>query len=218
MSNYYPVIAGENAIQSYINCDIAKRISLYMNRIRDLGDINIRILFQKGFGKFKHILLDKILLYNPFNYITPFKNYIPDTSICWQKIIPLNSSPDTLLSTVFLNTNYLKICYDISKALYSLKKIGIIHNDTCLDNVGIYKGNFVLFDFDGSGEPLEKDKDYTHDYCTILNSFKFYGVELPLEMKKFIGIYSLIEIVSTLYMKKDFNNSLEYLESLKIRF
>ena len=218
MSNYYPVIAGENAIQSYINCYIAKRISSYMNRIQELGDINIHILFQKGFGNFKEILLDNILVYNPFNYITPFKNYIPETSICWQKINPLNSSPDTLLSTDFLNTNYLKICYDISKALYAVKKIGIIHNDTCLDNVGIYKGNFVLFDFDGSGDPLEKDKDYTHDYCTILNSFKFYGVDLPIEMKKFIGIHSLIDIVSTLYMKKDFKKSLEYLESLKIKF
>jgi len=73
-------------------------------------------------------------------------------------------------------------------------------------------------DFDGSGDPLEKDKDYTHDYCTILNSFKFYGVDLPIEMKKFIGIHSLIDIVSTLYMKKDFKKSLEYLESLKIKF
>ena len=218
MSNYYPVIAGENAIQNYINSNIAKKISSYMIRIQQLGDINIRILFQKGFGEFKEVLLDKILVYNPFNYITPFKNYIPETFICWQKINPLNSSSDILLSKDFLKTNYLKICYDISKALYSLKKIGIIHNDTCLDNVGIYKGNFVLFDFDGSGDPLEKDKDYTHDYSTILNSFKFYGVDLPIEMKNFIGIYSLIDIVSGLYTKKDFQTSLEYLESLKIIF
>jgi hypothetical protein len=136
----------------------------------------------------------------------------------WTLIKPLNSLPGVLLSEEFLSKNYIKICYDISKGLYALKLIGIIHNDTRLDNVGILNGNFVLFDFDGSGTPDSKCKDYIDDYRDLLKSFKFYNVVLPEEIEGFTGIYSLVEIVQKLGLRDTLNSSLDYLENLSIVF
>ena len=202
------------ALQKFISSSVTAKIVFYISQLRQ---VNLRILFQKGFGPRKVVILDRFLEYNPFSYIPSIhKHDLPSNTIIWTLITPLNSNPSLLLSTSFLLKNYLKICYDISKALYALKLIGIIHNDTRLDNIGIKAQNFVLFDFDGSGTPLEKCKDYIDDYNDLLASFKFYDVVLPEEMKRFTGINSLIEIVKELGLTDSLNNSLDYLESLNI--
>jgi hypothetical protein len=100
--------------------------------------------------------------------------------------------------------------------LYALKLTGILHNDTRLDNIGIRGDNFVLFDFDGSGSPEEKCKDYIHDYKDLLVSFKFHDVLLPEEMSRFTGINSLVEIVKELGLTDSLNNSIDFLENLHI--
>jgi hypothetical protein len=207
------IISGEDALQTYNNPEIAKRISEYMNKIQGLGELHVRILFQKGYGYCKEVYLDTKIIYNPFDYITQFKNFKAKSCILWQRISPLNSLAENL---DFLRYNYIKICYDIAKALYALKKIGILHNDTCLDNIGIYKGNFVLFDFDGAGTPAQKGKDYSNDYRNLVISFKFHGVELPPEMLTFIGLHSLIEIVYKLKNDNSLQDTVNYLESLSI--
>lgn len=208
------VINKDSAIQKF-NCSaVTTRIVFYISKLRP---VRLHIRFQKGYGQNKIVLLDRFLEYNPFTYIPPVLEYdISRQIIVWTLIKPLNLNPSVLLSEQFLNTNYLKICYDISKALYALKLIGVIHNDTRLDNVGILDGNFVLFDFDGAGAPESKCKDYIDDYRDLLTSFKFYGAVLPEEMKSFTGIYSLVEIVQKLGLRDTLNSSLDYLENLDI--
>ncbi len=202
------------ALQKFISRSVAVKIVFYISQLRQ---VNLRILFQKGYGPRKVVILDRFLEYDPFSYIPSIhKHDLPSNTIIWTLITPLNSNQSVLLSTSFLLKNYIKICYDISKALYALKLIGIIHNDTRLDNIGIKAQNFILFDFDGSGTPLEKCKDYIDDYNDLLTSFKFYDVVLPEEMKGFTGINSLIEIVKELGLTDSLNNSLDYLESLNI--
>jgi hypothetical protein len=102
--------------------------------------------------------------------------------------------------------------YDISKALLILKSIDIIHNDCLLDNIGIFDGNFVIFDFDGSGSPREKIKDFDYDFNTLKKSFEFHGFKLPF---KYTGIFSVIQYVSTRDLIS-FSESFDYLENLVI--
>jgi hypothetical protein len=210
------VIDKDSAIQKFKSSAVSTRIVFYISKLRP---VRIHILFRKGYGPDKLVLLDRFLNYNPFTYIPSVREYDLSTqTIVWTLIKPLNLNPSVLLSEQFLNKNYLKICYDISKALYSLKVIGIIHNDTRLDNVGILDGNFVLFDFDGAGTPDSKCKDYIDDYSDLLKSFKFYNVVLPEEIEGFTGIYSLVEIVQKLGLRDTLNSSLDYLENLTIVF
>lgn len=202
------------ALQKFISSSVTAKIVFYISQLRP---VTVRIHFQKGFGPTKVVLLNRILEYNPFSYIPSIhKHDLPSNTITWTLVTPLNSNPSLLLSNSFLLKNYIKICYDISKALYALKLIGVIHNDTRLDNIGIYGQNFVLFDFDGSGTPVEKCKDYIDDYRDLLTSFKFYDVVLPDRMKGFTGINSLIEIVKELSLTESLNSSLDFLESLNI--
>lgn len=202
------------ALQKFISSSVTAKIVFYISQLQH---VSLRILFQKGFGHRKVVVLDRFLEYNPFSYIPSIhKHDLPSNTITWTLVTPLNSNPSLLLSNSFLLKNYIKICYDISKALYSLKLIGVIHNDTRLDNIGIYGQNFVLFDFDGSGTPVEKCKDYIDDYRDLLTSFRFYDVVLPEQMGRFTGINSLIEIVKELSLSDSLNNSLDFLESLNI--
>lgn len=209
------VINEEFVLQKFINPSVSDKIVFYISRLKP---VKIHLLFRKGYGTNKIILLDRFLEYNPFSYIPSIIRYNSSIhTITWSRITPLNSEPNKLLSSSFLLKNYLKICYDVSKALYSLKSIGLIHNDTRLDNIGIYKGNFVLFDFDGSGTPEQKCKDYIDDYKDLLISFKFYDVVLPEKMELFTGINSLIQITTELGFSDSLNNSVTYLEKLEIK-
>lgn len=208
------VINEDSVLQKFINPSVTRKIIFYISELRH---VKIRLFFRKGFGPRKVVILDRFLEYNPFVYIPAITNHDQSSNtITWTRITPLNSDPTVFLSQSFLINNYLKICYDVSKALYALKSIGIVHNDTRLDNIGIYRQNFVLFDFDGSGTPLEKCKDYIDDYTDLLTSFKFYDVILPQEMNSFTGINSLIEIVKELGLTDSLNNSVDFLESLNI--
>jgi hypothetical protein len=175
------------------------------------------LYFRKGYGPDKIVLLDRYLEYDPFWYIPSISTYDHSSStITWCRITPLNSNPDLLLSHSFLVHNYIKICYDVSKALYALKLTGIMHNDTRLDNIGIHGQNFVLFDFDGSGTPLEKCKDYIDDYNDLMESFRFYNITLPEQMRRFTGVNSLLEVVKELGLSDGLDNSVNFLESLTI--
>jgi hypothetical protein len=166
-----------------------------------------KIIFRKG-GK---TLFEHDLCYDTNRYIVPFL-YREENIIIWKKILPLNQD-ERLLSHTFLHNNSMKIMYDISKAILSLKKSEIVHNDTVLDNIGICDGVFVLFDFDGSGSFQEKGKDNYADFCSLRNSFKFRNIIV----KDLPGIHSIIEYYSRLKnisLEKAFNE----LENLKISY
>jgi hypothetical protein len=59
----------------------------------------------------------------------------------------------------------------------------------------IYKGeqNFCLYDFDGSGTPEEKGKNFDTDFKSLSASFEFHT---DLQLKNFNGIGSVIELYS----------------------
>lgn len=154
-------------------------------------------------------LLDTTIRYDVFSYIVPYiSSDDKENTIIYAKILPLNK----IINKHFLYNNYLKICYDISKALLIFKKINYIHNDCVLDNIGIYRGNFILYDFDGCGTPEEKNKDFEYDYKSLERSFDFCGFKLSF---KYDGIFSVIQHLSK---EKDisFCESFEFLENLKI--
>lgn len=195
--------------QRFNSKEVAERVGGIALKLVENNKIEYRILFQKGFGQRKTILLDKIILYRAFDYIVPFEYYIPsDRMIVWRKIEPLNKLKE---NQYFLSENWLKIWYDISKALYALKNIGIMHNDTVIDNIGIYRGKFVLFDFDGSGTPDDKGKDFSDDFVSLKKSFTFHGVDKG----GFHGIASIVEFISKT-KGISLTDALDYLETLEI--
>lgn len=197
------VTFGNFAFQKFRSVNVAKRIVDIVPKLPK--NIVYPIVFQKGFGKDKKVLFKHRLTYNTFDYIVPYI-YCFRNLIVWRKIVPLNTLSYGL-SREFLEKNFLKIWYDVSKALVALRKNNIFHNDTVLDNIGIYNHNFILFDFDGSN-----NDSYGCDYTRLRKSFRFHGVEIKEEIK---GIHSLILYVSE---KKNINlsDSFHFLESLKI--
>lgn len=190
--------------QKFYSKKVAIRIVNIISNLQKYTTYNI--IIQNGFGKFKNILFKHRLHYETFNYIVPLIYYFhKENIITWKKISPLNMLSYGL-SKQFLKKNSLKICYDISKALIALRKNNIFHNDTVLDNIGIYNGNFILFDFDGSG-----DKKYCQ-YTQLTNSFLFYNVNINYNLT---GIHSIILYVSHTH-NINLSDSFLFLESLKI--
>ena len=197
------VTVGNFAFQKFRSFDVSKRIVDIVSKLPK--NIVYSIVFQKGFGKDKKVLFKYTLTYNTFDYIVSyvccFRNII-----VWRKIVPLNTLSYGL-SREFLEKNFLKLWYYVCKALLALRKNNIFHNDTVLDNIGIYNENFILFDFDGSN-----NYSYGCDYTRLKKSFHFYGIEIKEEIK---GIHSVILYVSK---KKNISllDSFDFLESLKI--
>lgn len=202
----------DNIFQLFLSSKVSDRIAEMMIKLKLKSPIKNRIYLATCFMPKKTVLIDETIIYDPFEYIVPFKYYIIDDDIiAWGKITPLNSIP-VMLTTEFLQINMVKLCYDISNGLYALKTIGIIHNDCRLDNIGIYKYNFVLFDFDGSGTREEKDKDFSDDYIDLTESFKNRGIVLPF---KFTGTTSVVQFVSN-DLGMSLTDALKYLKELRI--
>ena len=201
------VVYRQFAFQKFRCLDVSERIVDMLKRCEK--NIIYPILFQKGFGKGKEVLFKHTLCYNMFCYVVPYLCFFKKYGvIVWRRVVPLNRLSYGL-STEFLEKNFLKIWYDISKALLALRKNNIFHNDTVLDNIGIYNNNFILFDFDGS-----KNSPHGCDYKRLKKSFHFYGVEMSVDIE---GLYSLIEYVSE--MKKiSLSDSFYFLESLQIDY
>lgn len=214
-SKVYLSKSDDTVFQKFISSEVSERIANIMLTLLDKKEITYEVKMQKGFGPKKEILIQTTLKYDPFKYIVPFKFYIPrENVIAWKKIVPLNSNPN-YMSEGFLTKNFLKIFYDISKALVALRTINIIHNDCVLDNIGIYKGNFVLFDFDGSGTPEVKQKNFSYDYETLIKSFRFREVLIP-NMDKIKGIVSIIEYTMNIYTLSA-KDAFQFLEKLVIQ-
>lgn len=199
--------------QKFISKATAAKIADIMLKLMKKGVIEYNILFQTGFGPRKQIHLREKISYGVFDYISPFRFWDETGVIGWGLIKPLNDSEKTT-SANFLSKNYIKIWYDISKALLALKSIGIMHNDTVIDNIGIRNGKFILFDFDGSGTPESKGKDFTDDFANLRKSFEFRGVNVQ-GSEKLQGINSTIEFVSRT-KGITLQEAFRYLESLEI--
>ena len=123
-------------------------------------------------------------IYDLPQYLVPFEVCIPENKlIVWKKIKPLNSISN--LSN-FIEKNYLKIIWDLAHALDGLHSIRITHGDSSLDNVGIFDGKFVYYDFDMSKKAPEYTKENAvkiiqefaaaklKDFTTLSNSIKYH--------------------------------------------
>lgn len=112
--------------------------------------------------------------YDLLKYITNIKRYDIDKKlIIWNKIKPLNSFETEELQSIIIN-NIFKLLWDIAKALTGLHKNNILHGDCRLDNIGIYEGNFVLFDFDGSRVSNPKEENILYkDFYDFKRSIEF---------------------------------------------
>lgn len=193
--------------QYYSSKEVMRNIWKICELLLTHNKTNLKLYLSTGFGKRLSVQLDTTLSYNTFDYIVePFYS-IPDlNTIVWERITPLNSissisdEREEMKELVsFLEKNYIKLLWDISKALNSLHSLGIIHGDCRIDNIGFNnKGNFVLFDFDGS-----KMGESNKDYIDLKNSLKFVtGIEI-----------GYIPYAKNIVEK----NGLENLEKLKIK-
>jgi tRNA A-37 threonylcarbamoyl transferase component Bud32 len=66
----------------------------------------------------------------------------------------------------------MKFIWDISKGLYGLHSLFILHGDPTIDNIGIRNGVFILFDFDSSKIDVEF-VSFKKDNWEFLKSLKF---------------------------------------------
>ena len=150
----------DNVYQYFVNRITFDRITNLYNNI----DFNILKTFYKGKQKY-------LLEYNLQDFIPKLNKNMPPNIIIWDKILCLNSFKKNEIEDIIMN-NYIKIIWDINKALYGLYMNNIIHNDTRIDNIGIKDEKFVLFDFDGS--VVCPSIDMSNDSYDLQKSMSFY--------------------------------------------
>jgi hypothetical protein len=106
------------------------------------------------------------------NYLANLLEYKQeDNIIIWEKHLCLNSFSKDKLANIIIN-NIVKFIWDISKALYGLHSLSIMHGDPTIDNIAIRNSNFILFDYDSS----KIDKNFTafnRDNWELIKSIKF---------------------------------------------
>lgn len=108
---------------------------------------------------------------------------------------------------------------DIGKALYGLHLNCISHQDSRLDNIGIYNNNFVLYDFDGAY--LQKYYNFDKDIYDLKKSLKY---NLEKEFKKiesymcFTTSKELLTFMVSMHMSKNksFKDVINNLDNLNI--
>ena len=101
---------------------------------------------------------DVNFIYNVRDHIAMLEVYVPNGTIVWWKHTCLSEfNPPALC--YFLEINLYKLLYDITKALICMDRAGLLHRDCTIDNIGIRRGRFILFDFDA----MVTMESYIHD-------------------------------------------------------
>jgi RIO-like serine/threonine protein kinase len=104
------------------------------------------------------------------DYIVPFELYFPDNNIImWRRIQTMNSLDDI---GKYIVKNYWKFVWDLSHGLQCIHSSGFVHGDCSIDNIGVYNGHFVLFDFD-MAKPVTPE-GINKDYDTLNKSIFFH--------------------------------------------
>jgi hypothetical protein len=204
--------------QYFCNRAIVNKICTMMQTILVSPEIRMNIVLRSGFGPNKVTHLDTNILYNIFDYISPFRHCIPDDHIVvWGRISTLNSMPMEERG-VFVSLNLPKLLWDIGKALYGLHSHNIVHNDCVIDNIGIHNGNFTLFDFDGS-QPPTIDKELSTDIVRLFDSIKFYlpDVRLPRSTGKNLAVETLVWYADK-ELNKDYPAALTALQEMGLYY
>jgi len=167
----------ENVYQYYKDETVCKNIFFIMNKVNK--NKRNKLYFEEN-----------VLKYNNFDFIVNLVSYIPNNVIVWKKVFCLNMLEGKELSS-FILKNIKKLVWDISKALNTLHNLNIYHGDCRIDNIGIYNGNFILFDFDGS--KISNTKEYTlmeKDVYDFISSIRFnVGDEFKLIRDLFPNSY-----------------------------
>lgn len=125
--------------------------------------------------------INKTIYFNDKMYILNFElkkhlsNFIEhkkqDNIIIWEKHVCLNSYTKDMLVKILTN-NIPKFIWDISKGIYGLHYLFILHGDPSIDNIAIRDGKFILFDYDSSKLDVEY-VCFKRDNWELLKSLKF---------------------------------------------
>jgi hypothetical protein len=110
-------------------------------------------------------------------YSYTLKNYIAEAKsfqecsriITWQRIECLNEL-DPNVRVQFIEQYIEKLLWDILKAIVGLNLSGYVHNDVSLDNIGIYNGTFILYDYNMS----KRGSDMIRDLSSFKRSIRFH--------------------------------------------
>lgn len=161
-------------------------------------------------------------IYDLPQYLVPFEVCIPESKlIVWRKIKPLNSVKNL---QEFIQKNHLKLIWDLAHALEGLHSIRITHGDSTLDNVGIFNGKFVYYDFDmskmtppGTGDNTTKiiqefAEAKRKDFTLLSNSIKYHTGK-----KEFVGGIQEVLVYTMRVTGLTAEKAQEYLNSLTIQ-
>ena len=220
-------------VQYYRSKRVVENIFIIFINILSNPVRTMKFVIRSGFGPGSIKYMDRTLGYDLTDYLVKFEFYVrTDKIIAWKKIFTLNSLSEDEKKE-FIRINLFKIIWDIGKALYGLHVMNIIHNDARIDNVGIQNGKFVLFDFDGSGEPEIKNKYFKDDFKDFKNSIIF-NIDNDIDLSWFGNNTTNINLTLFKYLSNKriqdenidredverkteiYNETLEYLENLSI--
>ena len=161
-------------------------------------------------------------IYDLPQYLVPFEVCIPESKlIVWKKIKPLNSVVNL---PGFIQKNHLKLIWDLAHALEGLHSIRITHGDSTIDNVGIFNGKFVYYDFDmskmtppGTGDNTTKiiqefAEAKRKDFTLLSNSIKYHTGK-----KEFVGSIQEILVYTMQVTGLTAEKAQEYLNNLTIQ-
>ncbi len=146
----------EKVYQYFYSPDIARRIFFLINKLNQNRYCEVRIAGKK-------------INYDVMDYVVNVRSYIPDNLLVWERHLYLTDLPHDIMVD-FLKLNLLKFLWDIGVALRCMHKLGLVHGDCRLNNVGITRGNFVLLDFSSSTQSKEGHADLYH----LIQSLRYH--------------------------------------------
>ena len=125
-----------------------------------------------------------------------FETYAPCNTLVWEKHECLCDLSRCDLR-VCLEANYMKLLWDIGRALLTLHELGYTHNECCIENIGIRGNNFILFDFGGAkkvGEEGEGDAFHCMDIYRLLRSLceNIFVYDIPPASNVKLFLFNLI--------------------------
>jgi len=153
------------AVQYFNHRQIPEKIKIIFDAINKTENFYVN---KKFYFKNKSFTLNFKLKNHLSNFIDYKK---PDNIIIWEKHVCLNSYTNDMIVKI-LSNNIIKFIWDISKGLYGLHSLFILHGDPTIDNIGIRNGVFILFDFDSSKINVEF-LSFKKDNWEFLKSLKF---------------------------------------------
>lgn len=202
-------ISNENniAVQYFKNQKIPDKIKIIFEIINKTENF---FLNKKFYFKNESFILNFKLKNHLSNFIDYKKQ---DNIIIWEKHKCLNSYTKDMLVKI-LSNNITKIIWDISKGLFGLHSLFILHGDPTIDNIGIRNGKFILFDFDSSKIDVDH-VSFKKDNWEFLKSLKFNVGEKIwnniLENYPFISDSDSIIDDMLIYMCKDTKKNIDIL-------